>query len=117
MDDVVAEVRPEVGRYTVIGFDRMADLLRELAVLERGAPPAGAKSARPEAPPELSEEEKKAPAGEEEDREGGGEGTPGGGEGKRSEMPILPGKADTAGNTSNCRCSTSGCGASGPTGW
>lgn len=36
----------------------------------------------PEAPPELSEEEKKAPAGEEEDREGGGEGMPGKSDGK-----------------------------------
>lgn len=53
----ITEVRPEVGRYTVIGFDRMADLLRELDALERGAPPAGAKGVRPEEPPELRVEE------------------------------------------------------------
>lgn len=34
----ITEIRPAEGRYTVIGFDRMAQLLRELHALEGGFP-------------------------------------------------------------------------------
>lgn len=34
----ITEIRPAEGRYSVIGFDRMAQLLRDLRALEGGAP-------------------------------------------------------------------------------
>lgn len=53
----ITEVRATEGRYTVIGFDRMADLLRELDALEHGSSTAGAKAARPVNTPQLRVEE------------------------------------------------------------
>jgi hypothetical protein len=58
----ITEIRPEAGRYTVIGFDRMADLLRELDSLEHGASTTTAKAAGSDAPPQLRVEEVRGPA-------------------------------------------------------
>jgi hypothetical protein len=53
----ITEVRPDVGRYTVIDFDRMADLLRELDALEQGTPTTNPKAAGFDAPPQLRVQE------------------------------------------------------------
>ena len=49
----LTEVRTAEGRYTVIGFDRMAQLLRELHAIEHGAQPIIEKSAVRGEPPRL----------------------------------------------------------------
>lgn len=47
----ITDIRTADGRYAVIGFERMADLLRELRVLEKGASPEAEKFADVDGPP------------------------------------------------------------------
>ncbi len=49
----LTEIRTADGRYTVIGFDRMAQLVRELDAIERGERPSFEKSAIRDEPPRL----------------------------------------------------------------
>jgi hypothetical protein len=58
----ITDIRTNEARYTVIGFDRLADLLRELQVIESGGSPSPAKSARGDDLPSLRVVEADGPA-------------------------------------------------------